>query len=58
VVNGSNQTVNNFGKGRNDTKPEVLNLWISTPTGVTYQMSCITDIYITIPNSSKLTVMM
>jgi hypothetical protein len=34
----------------------VLNLWVSTQTGVTYQISCISGIYIVIHNGSKMTV--
>jgi hypothetical protein len=44
--------------------PVVLNLWVMTPlgllnnpfTGFTYQISCISDIYITIHNNSKIAV--
>jgi hypothetical protein len=32
----------------------VLNLWVTIPLGVTYQISCISDIYITICNISKI----
>jgi hypothetical protein len=33
----------------------VLNLWVTLPTGVTYHIPCVSDIYITIHNS-KVTV--
>ena len=35
----------------------VLNLWVLTPRGAIYQIPCISDIYIMIQNSSKITVM-
>jgi hypothetical protein len=35
----------------------VLNLWASTPLGVTYKLSGMSDIYIMIYESSKITVM-
>lgn len=43
------------------SKPVVLNLWVTTPVGdsndpftrVTHQISCVSDIYLTIHNSSK-----
>ena len=35
----------------------VLNLGVATPLGVTYQIFCISDIYIVIHNSSKIIVM-
>ena len=35
----------------------VLNLWVVIPLGATYKIDCIADIYITIHNSSKYTVM-
>ena len=35
----------------------VLNLWVVIPLGATYKIDCIADIYITIHNSSKVTVM-
>jgi len=35
----------------------VLNLWVATPIGVTCQPSCISIIYVTIHNSSKITAM-
>jgi len=35
----------------------VLNLWVMTLLGGTYLISCISDIYITIHNSSTITVM-
>lgn len=39
----------------------ILNLWVTTPVGdsndsftrVTYQISCVSDIYLTIHNGSK-----
>jgi hypothetical protein len=34
-----------------------LNLWFATPLGVAYQISCVSNIYITLNNSSKITVM-
>ena len=30
--------------------------WVGTPSRVTYQISCISDIYITVHNISKITV--
>jgi hypothetical protein len=36
---------------------EVLNLWVSTPLGVTYQLSCTPDIYIMVYGNSKIIVM-
>lgn len=36
---------------------EVLNLWVSTPLGVTYQLSCTPDIYIMVHNRGKITVL-
>ena len=44
-------------EGLSVSSPMVLNLLVVTPLGVTYQISCISDIYITIHNSSKITVM-
>ena len=38
-------------------RPMVLNLWASTPLGVTYKLSGMSDIYIMIYKSSKITVM-
>jgi hypothetical protein len=35
----------------------VLNLWVTTLPGVTCQISCISDIHITIHSSSRITVM-
>lgn len=35
----------------------VLNPWVSIPLGVAYQISCLSDTYITIHNDSKITVM-
>lgn len=37
-------------------RPSVLNLWVETPWGVVYQISCISGIYIVIHNGSKMTV--
>lgn len=37
------------------SRPVVLNLRVVTPLGITYQLSCISDTYITIRNSSKVT---
>jgi hypothetical protein len=34
----------------------VLSVWVSIPFGVTYQISCISDIYIMIQSSNKITV--
>ena len=34
----------------------VLNLWVATPVGVSYQIYCISVIYIMIHNSGKITV--
>ena len=38
-------------------EPGVLNLWVTTFTGAAYQVSCMSDIYIMIHTSSKITVM-
>ena len=38
-------------------KAVVLNLRVATPLGITYQISCTSDIYIMIHNSSKVRVM-
>jgi hypothetical protein len=38
------------------TRTVVLNLWVSTHLGVAHQISCISDIYINIHNSNKITV--
>lgn len=35
----------------------VLNLWVEMLFGVTYQVSCVSDIYIMKHNSSKITAM-
>ena len=35
----------------------VLNLWVATPLGVIYHISCKLDIYIMIHNSTKIRVM-
>lgn len=35
----------------------VLNLWVVSPLEVTYQISCIADIYIMVQYSSKMTLM-
>lgn len=37
-------------------RPEVLNLWVTTRLGVTHQLSCMSDIYGMIHNSSEVTV--
>ena len=49
---------------KNRSRSDVLKLWVMTPvelhdilTGVPYQISCISDIYIMIHNSNKITVM-
>lgn len=34
-----------------------LNMWVSAPIGVTYQISHISDIYITIHHTGKITIM-
>jgi hypothetical protein len=34
----------------------ILNLWVKTPLGGAYQVSCISDTYIAIHNGSKITV--
>jgi hypothetical protein len=39
------------------SRAAVLNLWVSTPLEVAYQISCIAAIHININNSSKFTVM-
>jgi hypothetical protein len=35
------------------SRAEVLNLWVTTPLGIAYYISCMSDIYITIQKSSK-----
>lgn len=40
-----------------DARIVALNLWVSTPTGVTYRISCISNVYGTIHKGSKITVM-
>lgn len=40
-----------------DSKASVVIVWVVTPLGVEYQRSCISDIYMTIHNSSKITVL-
>jgi hypothetical protein len=50
--------VKRFVEGLRDSSVTmILSLWVDTSIGVTYQISCISDIYITIHNSSKITVM-
>jgi hypothetical protein len=39
------------------SRPEVFNLWVTSPLGIAYQISCISDIYIIIYKSRRITVM-
>lgn len=41
---------------KNDSKTIILNLWVVTPFGVSYQISWISDMLITIHNSRKIIV--
>jgi hypothetical protein len=34
--------------------PIILNVWVMTPLGLAYQLSCISNIYSTIHQSSKI----